>query len=38
MKVTKITQISIQNTVINTKYFLQVENTINVKNKMLEKI
>ena len=38
MKVTKITQISNQKTVINTKYFLQVEDTIIVKNKMLEKI
>ena len=38
VKVTKITQTSIQKTVIYLEHFLQVEDAIIVKNKMLEKI
>ena len=38
VKVTKITQITIQKTVIHLEHFLQVEDAIIIKNKMLEKI
>ena len=38
VKVTKITQISIQRTIIDTENFLQAVDAIIVKNKMLDKI
>ena len=38
MEITKVTQISIQKTVIDTVIFLQVEDAIIIKNKMFEKI
>ena len=38
VKVTEITQSTTQKTVIDTVNFLQVENTVIIKNKMLQKI
>ena len=38
VKVTKITQISIQKMVIETENFPQLEDTMIIKNKILEKI
>ena len=38
MEITKVTQISIQKTVIDTVIFLQVEDAIIIKNKMFGKI
>ena len=38
VKVTKITQISIQKMLIDTENFLQLEDTMIIKNKILEKI
>ena len=38
MEITKVTQISIQKTVIDTVIFLQVEDAIIIENKMFEKI